>query len=146
MKNRGFTVIEVLLAMSLLVIGMTGIMSIFTVALSLQKEATERWDAGINLHQVQAEVERDLGARLNGSTKAGPGDLTGKDFPVPGEPGLRYRVTLEAMSDDPTGRGFWGRIEPIARSRGQERVYDLGYVPLIPERTNDALIRGMLNR
>jgi prepilin-type N-terminal cleavage/methylation domain-containing protein len=146
MNRRGFTVIEVLLAMSLLVIGMTGIMSIFTVALALQKEATERWDAGINLLQVQAEVERDLGARLGGSTKAGPADLSGKDYPVPGEPGLRYRVTLEAMADDPTGRGFWGRIEIIARAKGQERSYDLGYVPLIPERTNDALIRGMLNR
>ncbi len=143
-KSGGFSLIEVIAAMGLLVIGMSGILALFSAALALQKEATERIDIGLSWLAVQAEVERDLAAHIELKGRARLKELDGVDLPVPGDSRYRYRVTLQPMTDDPLGRGYWARIEILARTQGRERVHDLGYIPIIPEKDNDALIRGAL--
>ena len=152
-RRGGFSLIEVMVAMGLLVIGMSGIFALFSAALALQKEATENIDVGLHLLGIQAEIERDLAERLwgeDGSGKGGKnGDLSaldGAEFEVPGDPRYRYRITVQPIPDDPRQRGFLCHVVVLARRRGQDSEHDLGYLPVIPRRDNDALIREALGQ
>jgi prepilin-type N-terminal cleavage/methylation domain-containing protein len=145
-NRKGFTLIEVLLAMSLLAIGMAGILALFATALDLQKQAIDRWDAGLSLSAVRSEILAELSAGLAGLDREDASRLAGAERPVPGEPALRYRVELLPMADQLSGRGYFARIEILARRKGQDRVFDLGWIPIVPDRNNDALIRAMLSR
>jgi len=140
--EAGFSLVEVLIAMMILVVGMIGIFALFAASLELQKEATERMDVVMNLSAVMARVEEDLAERAGQS--GGPSSLSGEKFPVPGNEGYSYRVTLEPIPDDPSGRGFFCRVEILAMYRGQERSYDMGYTPIVPEADNDARIRRLI--
>ena len=142
-KQGGFTLIEVLAAMMVLLVGMIGVFALFASSLSLQKEATERMDVALNLSAVMSQVQADLADRVEGRGSGGT-TLSGQTFPVPGNEGYSYRVTLEPIPDDLSGRGFFCRVEIIARYRGEERVYDMGYRPIVPEADNDVRIRRLL--
>jgi prepilin-type N-terminal cleavage/methylation domain-containing protein len=141
--EAGFTLVEIIVAMGVLLVGMTGIFSLFATALGLQREATERMDTALNLPSIMSEVENEVAIRFQDPQK-GPDVLNGAVFPVPGNAAYRYRLTVEPMPDDPEGRAFFCRIEILARYRGQERVYDMGYRPIIPEPDNEARIRQLL--
>jgi prepilin-type N-terminal cleavage/methylation domain-containing protein len=141
---RGFSLIEVLVAMGLLAIGMSGIMALFSTGLAMQKEAVERMDMDILVSGILAQVEEDLAARAAGS--GGAASLNGATFAVPGNPTYRYRVFVEDLPDDPAGRVVLCRVQVIARARGRERLYDLGYLPVVPRENQDALIRGLPGR
>lgn len=142
-KQAGFTLVEVLAAMMVLLVGMVGVFALFAASLDLQKEATERMDVALNLSAVMSQVQADLAERVEGKGKSAS-SLSGQTFPVPGNKGYSYRVTLEPIPDDLSGRGFFCRVEIIARYRGEERVYDMGYRPIVPEADNDARIRRLL--
>lgn len=141
----GFTLVEVLVALGVLLVGMTGVFSLFATALSLQREATERMDTALILPTIISEVEGDLAERLEGGVRNVLA-LSGATLPVPGIPAYRYRVTMEPMPDDPEGRAYFCRIEILARHRGQDRVYDMGYRPVIPEPDNEVRIRELSTR
>ncbi|MAG57295.1 MAG: hypothetical protein CMJ83_13460 [Planctomycetes bacterium] len=145
-RQAGFTLIEILVAMGILLMGMTGIFAVFAASLALQKEATERFDVSMQLSAVMAQVQGDLAASLDGKSAGDATRLSGQRFPVPDNPNYSYRVWLEPIPDDPSGRGWFCRIEIIAKSRGDERVYDMGYRPIIPEPDNDARIRKLLGQ
>ena len=141
--EAGFTLVEVLIAMMIMVVGMIGVFALFAASLELQKEATERMDVALNLSAVMSQVQADLAERVEAKGK-GATSLSGQKFPVPGNDSYSYRVTLEPIPDDLSGRGFFCRVEIIARYRGEERVYDMGYRPIVPEADNDARIRRLL--
>jgi len=145
-NNGGFTLLEVLMAMAVLLLGMTGIFAVFGASLSLQKEAAERLDVSLALSAVMGQVQEDLAERMGGKESGARSRLTGQEFPVPGTPGYKYRVTVEPVPDDPSGRGCFCRIEIIARFRGEDRVYDMGYRPIVPEPDNDARIRALVGQ
>ena len=142
-SDAGFTLIEIILALGVLLVGMTGIFSLFATALGLQKEATERMDTALNLPSIMSEIEAELADRVL-HQGGGLSNLTGVVLPVPGNPNYRYRLTVEPMPDDPEGRAFFCRIEVLARYRGEDRVYDMGYRPVIPEPDNEARIQQLL--
>ena len=142
--QSGFTLIEVIVALGVLLVGMTGIFSLFSTALNLQKEATERMDVALTLPAILTEVEEALAARLEGESQQSASALNGAVLEVPGNPIYRYRVQVEPIPDDPDGRGFFCRIEILARSQGEDRVYDMGYRPIIPEPDNDLRIKELI--
>lgn len=142
--EAGFTLVEVLVALMVLLTGMVGVFALFAAALELQKEATERLDVAMNLSAVMSQVQSDLSERMEGKDAKGAESLNGETFPVPGNEGYRYRVTLEPIPDDPSGRGFLCKVVILARHRGEERAYDMGYRPIVPEPDNDARIRRLL--
>lgn len=140
-RRRGFSLIEVLLAMGILVVGMTGILALFNTALQLQRRAAERIDASLHIPTVLAAVESDLAARL-ADTRANRGSLDGAIFDVPGDARWRYRVHTTPIPRDPIGRGLLCRIELLPVRGDEERSFDLGYLPVIPRADNDALMRA----
>lgn len=142
-SSSGFTLIEVLLAFSILVVGMTGILALFTTALGLQAEAAQRHDVARQLGAVLGQIETDLAYRIEGKGDAGLSE--GVLFPVPGEPRYRYRVTTRPIPDDPDGRGLFARVQIVSLRRGEEQVYDMGYLTVVPRADNDQLIQKLLS-
>jgi len=145
--DSGFTLTEVLVAMGLLAIGMAGVLSLFSAAVTLQRESATRMDVALLLPGVMAEVRAELSQRAFGKEgRAGMKRLEGIELPVPGNPRYRYRITLEDDPTDPSGGIILCRVELLARERGTSRAYDFGYLPLILEKDNDDRIQELLGQ
>ena len=146
-SESGFTMTEVLVAMGLLAVGMTGILSLFAAAVQLQQESAERMDVALLFPGVMSEVRAELTRRVSGKEgRSGMKSLEGILLPVPGNARYRYRVSLEEDPTDPSGRVVLCRVELLAKTRGALRAYDFGYLPIILEKDNDDRIRVMLGQ
>lgn len=94
----GFTLIEVMVAMAILVVGMTTILGLLSFGLALHRTSSERADAARSLESVLEDLRRE--AFLPKLAKDGvapldpPASLENRI--VPGEPGLLYSAKLRA--------------------------------------------------
>jgi prepilin-type N-terminal cleavage/methylation domain-containing protein len=139
--ESGFTLIEVLIAMGLLVIGMTGILTLFSVALDLEARAAERTDVAAAMPDVFNKVAEDLASRSAGTDSRA---LRGSRLEFPLWDGSRYRCSyaLEAMPGDHDGRCVLARIQILVPAPGGERAIDFGYLPIVLPSQNAAILRG----
>lgn len=147
-KDTGFTLIEVLVAMGVLVIGMTGILALYTASVAIQKEATERSDVAVHVSGVMAAIEDALDrASEQGEDRRGALEaLSGRTIPVPNDARYRYQLTVVPDPSDDGGTIFLCRVVLLARRKGRDQVHDFGYFPIVPERGNDRRIRELLGR
>jgi prepilin-type N-terminal cleavage/methylation domain-containing protein len=137
----GFTLIEVLIAMGLLVIGMTGILTLFSVALNFEAQAAERTDIANAMPEIMNRVAADLRVRTSSAdTRA----LKGQRNEFPLAPGSRYRCsyTVELFPGEHDGRCVLARIQVIVPAPGGERAVDFGYIPIVLPSPNAALLRA----
>ena len=99
----GFTLIEVVLAMFLLLIGMTSILGLLSFGAALSRTASLRAGSANSIEAVMTELEETLfplELDANGEEVAGaPRDVT--DRPVPGHPGLVYRTRSTPNPENP---------------------------------------------
>jgi prepilin-type N-terminal cleavage/methylation domain-containing protein len=140
-EDRGMTLIEVLVAMALLLVGMSGILALFSTAVSLQAEATERLDVALLFPGVIQSITEDLAGRAGAGALALDGE-----YPVPGAPRYRYRVLVREDPTDPGGPVRMCHVSLVAVIGGQESVYDFGYLPVVPADDRDALKRILRER
>ena len=139
---HGFTLIEVLIAMGLLVIGMTGILTLFSVALDLEAKAAERHDIAAAMPEVHQQdrgrpegpPDHRLAARTSASANEFP-LLRGLALP-------RARYVVEHFPGDHDGRCVLARVQIIVPAPGGERAIDFGYLPVVLPSPNAALIRA----
>lgn len=93
--NAGFTLIEVVLAMFILLIGMTSILGLLSFGAAMSRTASLRAGAANSIEAVVTDLEETffpLELDAAGDEVAGePHDF--KDRPVPGHPGLMYSTT-----------------------------------------------------
>jgi len=101
--RRGFTLIEVVLAMFILVIGMTSILGLLGFGAALSRTATLRSGAAGAIEAIVSDLEETLfPLELDdqGDEVAGePRDVTDRD--LPGHPGLVYSTTSTPNPDNP---------------------------------------------
>ncbi len=98
----GFTLIEVVLAMFILLLGMSSILGMLSFGAAMSRTATLRSGAATSIEAVVADLEEHLFplVLVNDLEVAGePTDLV--DRPVPGHPGLVYSATATPNPDDP---------------------------------------------
>jgi prepilin-type N-terminal cleavage/methylation domain-containing protein len=140
-NEPGFTLIEVLIAMALLVIGMTGILTLFSVALDLEAEAAERHDVASAMPEVLRLVAEDLRGRA-ASTDSRALRGSRREFPLAA--GSRYKCAyeVEAYPGDHDGRCLLARVQIIVPAPGGERAIDFGYLPVVLPSSNAALLRA----
>ncbi len=144
--REGFTLIEILIAMALLVIGMTGIMTLFSVALDLEAKAAERQAVATALPDVINRISDDLAQRSKaGADSRAVAKGTAGVFPL--SEGSRYKCsyTIEALPGDHDGRCVAARVQIIVPAPGGERAVDFGYVPVVLPSPNAARVRSGKN-
>jgi prepilin-type N-terminal cleavage/methylation domain-containing protein len=101
-REQGFTLIEVVLAMFILLIGMSSILGMLTFGAAMSRTATLRSGAASSIEAIVADLEENLFPLVllkNGTEAAGePQEYT--DRPVPGYPGLVYSAIAIPNPDD----------------------------------------------
>jgi prepilin-type N-terminal cleavage/methylation domain-containing protein len=143
--SAGFTLIEVLIAMALLVIGMTGIMTLFSVALDLEAKAAERHDVSAALPDVINRIADDLAAKGVAADSRARNRKLGGEFKLSENSRYKCSYTIEAVPGDHDGRCVMARVQIIAPAPGGERAIDFGYVPVVLPSPNAARVRSGKN-
>ena len=108
-RRAGFTIVEVVLAMGLLLLGMSAVLGLLTFGAALARTAALRTGAAAAAEAVVADLEETLFPLvvdpLTGDRSAGePHEINGRD--VPGHPGLVYSAhakLVPAAEDGPPG-------------------------------------------
>lgn len=123
-RRRGFTILEIVLAMAILFLGMTAVLGFLSVGAALARTAQVRGDAAQAVEAVVADLEENAFPMLSGEALGRAGEPRSfVERPVPGYPGLRYSATLTPDPDPPAGRALEYRVEvEIAwRAAGERR-------------------------
>jgi prepilin-type N-terminal cleavage/methylation domain-containing protein len=141
-RAAGFTLIEILVAMALLVIGMTGILSLYTVAMDLQARAAERLDVAISVPELLNRVGDDFASRATGTPDGRLPKGTSHEFPLQEGSRLRCAYQVEPFPGENDGRCVLARIQVVVPGRGGERSIDFGYLPIVLPSPNAALLRS----
>jgi len=97
----GFTIVEVVLAMFILLIGMTSILGLLSFGAAMTRTAQLRTGASLAIDAVAADLEENLFPLqlVNGREVAGP-PLAIVDRPVPGHAGLVYSAISTPHPED----------------------------------------------
>jgi hypothetical protein len=105
-RQGGFTIVEVVLAMGLLLLGMSAVLGLLTFGAALARTAALRTGAAAAAEAVVADLEETLFPLAideeTGERSAGePHDFAGRE--VPGHPGLVYSAHATAVPAEEAG-------------------------------------------
>ncbi len=98
-KSRGFTILEVVLAMGLLVMAMTSLLGLFTFGAALTRTAALRTAASTAIEGVVADLENSLFPLEEDGSVGDPRVLV--DRRVPGARGVIYSALARVNPDNP---------------------------------------------
>ena len=100
-RSAGFTLIEVMLAMFILLLGMSSLLGLLTFGAALSRGAALRTASAGSVEKIVADLEETLFplVLVNGLEVAGEPEQI-KDRSVPGAPGLLYDAQATALPDD----------------------------------------------
>lgn len=97
-RRAGFTIVEVVLAMGILMLGATAILGMLTFGAALTRSAQLRATAAIAADAVMADLEQVLFPYEDGEVGE-PIDIVERE--VPGAPGVVYSARATAHPEDP---------------------------------------------
>lgn len=89
--NAGFTLIEVVLAMGLLLLGMSVVLTLLTFGAGVSREAEKEADSAAAVRAVIADLEESFFPLDDNGVVGEPVPVTNR--PLPGYPGLAYSAT-----------------------------------------------------
>ncbi len=95
----GFTIIEVVLAMGILVLGMTVLLSLLTFGAALTRTAALRTAASTAIEAVIGDLEESLFPLEDDGTVGEPRQIQGRA--LPNAPGVIYSASARQNPDDP---------------------------------------------
>ena len=95
----GFTIIEVVLAMGILVLGMSVLLSLLTFGAALTRSAALRTASASAVEAVMLDLEESLFPLEEDGTVGEPSEIEKR--PVPGAPGVVYSATARPNPDEP---------------------------------------------
>ena len=110
-KRGGFTLMEVVLAAGLFVVGMSVILGVFNFGSAMTRTAELRSVGAEAVDALAADLEETLFPLLPNGVPGPPVAID--DRPVPGHPGLRYSVQVTANMD--SMETVPGADEPLPR-------------------------------
>ena len=87
-RDRGFTLVEVMVAMGILVVGMSTVLGLLSFALSLHRTSAERAESALALEAVVAELRAQAFPPQKGGKAGEPQEV--RERPVPGHEDLLY--------------------------------------------------------
>ena len=140
-QESGFTIIELIIAFTILLVGMTGIITMFSAGLTLEREGTLRADTARILDELQPLVHRRLHDQLS---QGDDGDLSLIREPVPEFPHLDYDARCVPMPNDEQGRGYLVTITLYAAAEPAEKTFSYGPLPMILEPNPEEMVQQAL--
>lgn len=102
-ERSGFTLLEIVLAMGILLVGVTVILGLLSFGAALSRTAALRTAAAESVEAVAADLEETF-FPLTPEGEAGPPEDV-VDRPVPGHPELVYRARGKANTSGPMRNG-----------------------------------------
>lgn len=96
-RQAGFTLIEVLVAMGILSVGATAILSLFSAAMTLHQRSIDRVRAALMAEDVLARIEDRLGEGAKASEVVA--EMATMDFSED-YPNFKPRLTIEPILDN----------------------------------------------
>lgn len=135
-SHRGFTLLEVLVAMLVFLVGIVGVLGLFAAALGMHRDATRRARTAIASPEVQALIRAELDAIVDPNAELKP--LV--KVPIPGERNLFYSATFSVDPARGVSGGVVAAVSVFAMDAGRERG-DSFTLYLRPRATPEALIR-----
>lgn len=118
-RRAGFTIVEVVLAMGILLVGSTAIIGFLTFGSATARHAQLRTQAAAAVEAIQADIDRNLFPYVEG-VLGDPVDLV--DRPVPGVTGVVY--TARAVPNPDLQREYRVDISMSWESAGMKRSKD----------------------
>jgi len=94
-RAGGFTLLEVLLAMGILLLGMTMLLGLLTFGAALSRQALLRGKASATVEAVVQDLEENLFPLLADGSAGAPLPIAAR--PVPGAPGIVYSAKAEPI-------------------------------------------------
>lgn len=100
--SAGFTLIEVLLAMAVLLLGVSMLLGLLTFGASLARAAALRGKASTTVEAVMQDLEENLFELLPDGTAGAPRPIEGR--PLPGVAGVAYSATATPILSSETAQ------------------------------------------
>lgn len=155
-RRAGFTIVEVVLAMGLLLLGMSAVLGLLTFGAALARTAALRTGAAAAAEAVVADLEEtifplEIDAQTGERSAGEPHDITGRG--VPGHPGLVYSARSTAVPAEEAGTPGPQRyrvdieISWTASGRRKAQVFSVLLLREVPfaERLRRELLGGELD-
>ena len=101
-NKEGFTLLEVVLAMGILVLGLSSLLGLFTFGAALSRQAGLRAASASAVDGIMADLEENLFPVLPDGTVGEPQAVA--DRAVPGAPGVLYNAAARPLVDGPRNR------------------------------------------
>lgn len=101
-RSEGFTLIEVVLAMGILVLGLSSLLGLFTFGAALSRQAGLRATSAAAMDGILGELEGNLFPLLPDGTVGEAVPVVRR--PVPGADGAVYSATAVPLEDGPRNR------------------------------------------
>jgi type II secretory pathway pseudopilin PulG len=138
-KSGGFSLLEILVALSVMVVGMTSILVLFAVGVTTHKRSIDQMNAALaaevvasdlkaryTVYRIEQWKKKEARRTKKSKKKAIPlddrnylkdiPDKRGEEPAVPNFPGYRYRVKFTPLDDD--GNAVYARIDIIWKKGG----------------------------
>jgi prepilin-type N-terminal cleavage/methylation domain-containing protein len=90
-RRGGFTLVEMMIAMGILVVGVTSVLGLLAFGAALQRTAERRTEAALVVEQVAAELRDSLTVDASGKASEPPLQF---ERTISGHPNLRAKVEL----------------------------------------------------
>ena len=116
--ERAFTLLEVMAAMVVFLVGVTGILGLFATGLALHRDATHKTMVAIASDEVRARVEEALAEAV---LDAGAELPVLEQMPIEGYPGYLYTATLTPEADEGAAGGVLADVFVYTVDAGQQK-------------------------
>jgi prepilin-type N-terminal cleavage/methylation domain-containing protein len=127
-EQAGFTLIEILVALSVLLVGMAGVISLFSTGLSLERKSSTSIDAAVALQDVIPKVHAEMELRLKGSPEAEAFRI--QRTKLDGWVGFDYSADAIPIVGAVDGSAYLLKVTVIPQGQPEEDGYSYGYLPL----------------
>ncbi|MEN8151232.1 MAG: type II secretion system protein [Planctomycetota bacterium] len=120
-RERGFTLLEILLAMTILVLGGVSVISLFAAAVTLQFDSVVNERKAMILSDIVSEAQQVLNDHRPTKEEANPPDIERKESSLyPNE--FEYKVEFRKSGYIPPGEGAIAHITMFYRDQALEPV------------------------
>ena len=140
-SQSGFTLVEVLVAFSILLIGMTAIIAMFATGLKLERKGRAAFDAAVVLDELRPAIRAEL-ANLEATGAAS--DFAVENREVPGYAGLYYSVQARPISGATAESAWLVEIRVAPAGTPPQDAFSFGWLPFRVQTPHATRVRQSL--